>query len=79
MLFNIFISFFNLCMSLVASNNLLSTDNVIKLVNQVNKYARVGNLYCQSYIDRLKINIPVEVKQMQDKNFNINLYYMISR
>ena len=58
---------------LTVSGNTIKIDD--KIIDIVNDYATVGEVQCHSSDDYLMIKIPIEVRQLSDKNFDVEFNY----
>ena len=47
-----------------------------KVIDIINDYMTVGGLECQEEDNTISINIPLSVAQINDKSFNIELYWI---
>ena len=56
-------------------NNVFTYDS---FTNIVSEYAVVENFSCSVNDNVLKINIPINVKQLPDDDFNVNINYKIN-
>jgi len=67
-----------ICDDIVSKIN-IDTDNKIfkydDFTNIVSEYAIIGNVNCTSSNGEILINIPLEVKQLPDEDFDINIRY----
>ena len=50
-------------------------DGNSNTVDIINDYVTVDNIICNKNDNNVYINIPLSVKQMPDRNFDIELYY----
>ena len=67
------------CNDIKIENNTISYSG--KLITQLNQYGIIEKTedICYSNDNYVKINIPISVPQMPDKNFNIDVYYEYSQ
>ena len=49
-----------------------------KIIDIVNEYAKIGNFICNQNGDTVKLTMPLEVEQLPDKDFNIELYWIVN-
>ena len=57
------------CTKIKIDNQKITYNN--ELIDIVNDYAKIGSISCEEG----KITIPITVKQIPDKNFNVAIYY----